>query len=167
MNHVNPYTPPSAAVDSALASSDATVQRRKLVPLWIKIFGWIFIVMGVAVPVLAVVIPLLKQPASYEMFGLRHHGSPFDPMALFISAIILSLAASAYGLLFGKPWGVNACLATGYGGVAICLATMIYSVVSQGSLTIRLELLVQIPYLLKLHKIKPLWLSGGVGQPQA
>lgn len=115
--------------------------------------------MGVAVPLLAIAIAALGQPATYEMFGLRHHGSPFHPMALLISAIILSLAVSAYGLLFGKLWGLNACLLTGYGGVAICLGTMAYSV-AQGSLTIRLELLVQVPYLMKLHKIRPLWLSN-------
>lgn len=158
MSPSNPYTPPSAAVAEPPVAADAAIDRKKLVPLWIKIFGWLFMAMGVAVPLLAIAIAALGQPATYEMFGLRHHGSPFHPMALLISAIILSLAISAYGLLFGKSWGLNACLVTGYGGVAICLGTMAYSV-AQGSLTIRLELLVQVPYLMKLHKIRPLWLS--------
>lgn len=93
--------------------------RKKLIPLWIKIFGWLFIIMGAAIPLLPLVTSLLKQPATYEIFGLSYVGSPFHPMALLISAIILSLSISAYGLLFGKPWGLKACLITGYGGVII------------------------------------------------
>jgi hypothetical protein len=160
MSQSNPYTPPSALITDCSATEVVT-SRKQLIPLWIKIFGWLFMAMGVAVPLLAVVMAALGQPASYEMFGLRHQGSPFHPMALLISTIILSLAVSAYGLLFGRSWGLNACLVTGYGGVAICLGTMAYSLFSQGSLTIRLELLLQVPYLLKLHKIKPLWLTTG------
>jgi hypothetical protein len=82
-------------------------------------------------------------------------------VAIAISAIIISLAVSAYGLLFGKSWGLNTCLVTGYGGAAICLGTMAYSNFSGNSLTIRLELLVHVPYLMKLHKIKPLWHGAG------
>jgi hypothetical protein len=138
-------------------TKEAEKTRKKLVPFWIKVFGWIFIVMGIAVPILPIVVQILGQPATYEIFGLRHVGSPFHPMALVISVIILSLSVSAYGLLFGKKWGLNACLATGYGGLIICIGTMIYSLAALHVLTIRLELLAQIPYLLKLHKLRPLW----------
>lgn len=166
MNNSKPHTPPMAEVADSVATSDAAIERRKLVPRWIKIFGWIFMVMGIAIFVLPIAAPLGK-PATYEIFGLHHQGAPFDPMALTISAIILSLAASAYGLLFGRSWGLTACLVTGYVGVAICLGTMAHSVTSQGSLAIRLELLLQIPYLVKLHKIRPLWLSGARSRREA
>jgi hypothetical protein len=159
MTSPNPYAPPSAAVADVPGNADLPVTRKRLVPLWIKIFGWIFMVMGAVIPVLGIVAVALGQPASYEIFGLRYHGSPLHPMALAICAIILSLAVSAYGLLFGKSWGLNACLATGYGGVVICLGTMAYSI-SQGSFTLRLELLVHALYLIRLHKIKPLWPSA-------
>ncbi len=143
-------------------ATEAERIRKKLIPIWIKVFGGIFIVMGVAVPILPIVTPLLGQPATYEMFGLRYVGSPFHPMALLISAIILSLSVSAYGLLFGKRWGLKACLATGYGGLIICLGTMAYSLAALSVLTLRLELIAQIPYLLKLHKVRPLWLGNEI-----
>lgn len=143
-------------------ATEAEIARKKLIPMWIKVFGWIFILMGIAVPILPIAAPILGQPATYEIFGLRYVGSPFHPMALLISAIVLSLSVSAYGLLFGKPWGLKACLATGYGGLIICLATMAYSVVALSVLTIRLELIAQIPYLLKLHKVRPLWLGNKI-----
>jgi hypothetical protein len=141
-------------------TTEIETKRKKLVPLWIKIFGWFFIIMGIAVPLLFIVIIFINQPVTFEIFGLQHEGSPFDPMALLISAIIISLAVSAYGLLFGKTWGLTLCLITGYGGLIICLGTMIYSLIALSILTIRLELIAQIPYLLKLHKIKPFWNSN-------
>jgi hypothetical protein len=155
----NPCAAPSAVVAEISGNAESAITRRKLIPLWIKVFGWIFMVMGAVIPLLAIVAAVIGQPTSYEIFGLQYRGSPFHPMALLISAIILSLAVSAYGLLFGKPWGLSACLITGYGGAAICLGTTVYSI-AQGSLNIRLELLVHIPYLMRLHKIKPLWLSA-------
>jgi hypothetical protein len=152
----NPYAVPSAAVADISGHTESTVTRKKLIPIWIKVFGWIFMVMGTVIPLLAIGAAVMGQPVSYEIFGLQYRGSPFHPRALIISAIFLSLAVSAYGLLFGKPWGLNACLVTGYGGVAVCLGTTVYSI-SQGSFNLRLEPLVHVPYLMKLHKIKPLW----------
>jgi hypothetical protein len=160
MNQSNPYIPPSAEL-AAITETDVKASRQALVPRWIKVFGWLFIAMGVAVPIVDVVVATIGQPASYSLFGLHHYGSPFHPVAIAISAIIISLAVSAYGLLFGKSWGLNTCLVTGYGGAAICLGTMAYSNFSGNSLTIRLELLVHVPYLMKLHKIKPLWHGAG------
>ena len=159
MTQSNPYSPPSAAVADVSDRTVSALTRRQLVPLWIKIFGWIFMVMGAVIPLLGIFAVASGQPASYEIFGLRYRGSPFHPMALIICAIILSLAVSAYGLLFGRSWGLNACLATGYGGVVVCVGTMAYAI-SQGSFTLRLELLAQVPYLIRLHKIKPLWSSA-------
>lgn len=118
--------------------------------------------MGVVVPFIPIVAAFFDQPATYEIFGLSYAGSPFHPMALLISAILISLGISAYGLLFGKPWGLKACLITGYGGVFLCLATMTYSIIALGTIFLRLEIVVLIPYLMKLHKIKPLWSANAI-----
>ena len=138
-------------------ASEAELRRRALVPLWIKIFGWLFLLMGAAVPILPITTAVSGNPASYQILGLSYVGSPYHPMALLISGIVLALAVSAYGLLFGKPWGLKACLITGYGGVALAVATMAYSLFALNTLTLRLELIAQIPYLIKLNELKPLW----------
>jgi hypothetical protein len=153
----NEEQPPNAELRTPTVVARTPEDRKRLVPTWTKVFGWLFIIMGVSVPVLAIVVPILDEPANYAMFGLSFRGSPFHPMALLISAIILSLAISAYGLLFGRSWGLNACLGTGYLGVAICFFSTCYGIFALGILSIRLELLVQVPYLMRLHQIRPHW----------
>ncbi|MDB4512012.1 hypothetical protein N9060_00980 [Arenicella sp.] len=129
--------------------------RKSLVPLWIKIFGWIFILMSAAIPIMWIVYPFLElsSPAQFEMFGLRAVGSPFYWGALIIEGLIIANGISAFGLLFGMGWGVTACLINGYVGLAICIFTMVIS----GFSTIRLEPLIQVPYLMKLHSLKKKW----------
>ena len=134
---------------------DLIAYRKSLVPRWIKVFGWIFIVMAAAIPIMWCVYPFLKlsQPARFEIFGLYAVGSPYFYGAILIQSIIVFLGVSAYGLLFGKSWGLIACLINGYLGIAICLFTMFMS----GLTSLRLEPLIQVPYLIKLHKIRGLW----------
>ena len=112
--------------------------------------------MGIAIILIPFIAPFFSIPAKYEIFGLSSQGSPFAPMALLISAIILSHSISAYGLLFGKDWGLIACLITGHIAIAICIFSMLTSVTT-GVINLRLELVLLIPYVLKLRKIKDEW----------
>ena len=157
MEDAGPYQPPAADLGAAVVPARAREERKRLVPTWIKVFGWLFIIMGISIPVLPFVTMSQGIPASYTIFGLSFVGSPFHPMALLIQAILLALAASAYGLLFGRAWGLKACLATGYLGVVLCVLTTLYSIFVVGSFTLRLELLIQIPYLMRLHDMRPHW----------
>lgn len=157
MDTAGPYQPPAADVGAVMVPVGTREERKRLVPTWIKVFGWLFIIMGASLPVLPIMTMSLDVPASYTLFGLSFVGSPFHPMALLIQALILSLAVSAYGLLFGRSWGLKACLATGYLGVAICAFTTLYAIFVMGSFTLRLEFLIQIPYLMRLHAMKPSW----------
>ncbi|MFV1922243.1 MAG: hypothetical protein ACMZ63_06545 [Methylotenera sp.] len=130
------------------------VQKRKsLLPKWIKFFGWLFIIISVLIPINIILTPFLDLEMSYEIFGLIYVGSGFDLMALVIQLLIIFTGFSAYSLLFGKDWGVNICLINGYLGLVLCITSMILS----GFTMFRLEPIIQIPYLIKLHKIKKDW----------
>ena len=128
--------------------------RKELIPLWIKIFGWLFLVLGVVAPILYVASAIFDFEATYEMFGLSYTGSAYAAMPMLISFIILVNGLCAYGLLFQKDWGLMSCLVMGYIGLLITLVSMF---IYLPDLTIRLEPLLQIPYLVKLHKMKPQW----------
>ncbi len=130
--------------------------RKQLVPKWIKAFGWLFLIMGAAVPVLLISSIVFDFSARYLIFGLRYEGPALAFMPIAISALILINSVCAFGLLFGKDWGLKACLVYGYIGLAISVTTTIVTISSGGS-TFNLDPLIQIPYLYKLHKIRKNW----------
>lgn len=138
-------------------NNDKSLARKTLIPLWIKIFGWLFIVMGVLVPFLYIGSLIFGFSASYTMFGLEYEGNAKALMPLVISTVILINGLCAYGLLFGKDWGLTACIVFGCIGLLLTLGTMLFEMIFNGSMMIRLEPIIQIPYLVKLHKIKAHW----------
>lgn len=157
MTEPNPYAPPGAPVADRPQATGAP-SRRQLVPLWIKVFGWLIMLLGVAMPFTIVACLITGLPMTVSFLGLGHHGLPWHPMALLVMALALMHAVAAYGLLFGKDWGVQACMAVGFIGVLACLGGMGYSLL-QGQLNLRLELVLQALFLRKLDKIRPLWAS--------
>jgi len=138
-------------------NTDKSHARNALIPLWIKFFGWLFIVMGGLVPLFFFGSLIFGLSASYTMFGLGYEGSAMALMPLIISTIILINGLCAYGLLFGKDWGLNACIVFGYIGLLLTLGTMLFEMIFNGSMMIRLDPIIQIPYLFKLHKLKAHW----------
>lgn len=146
-----------AVVNGQDTNNDKSQARKALIPLWIKIFGWLFIVMGALVPFLFIGSLIFGFSASYTMFGLEYEGNAKALMPLVISTVILINGLCAYGLLFGKDWGLTACIVFGYIGLLLTLGTMLFEMIFNGSMMIRLEPIIQIPYLVKLHKLKAHW----------
>lgn len=138
-------------------NNDKSQARKALIPLWIKIFGWLFIVMGVLVPFLYIGSLIFGFSASYTMFGLEYEGYAKALMPLVISTVILINGLCAYGLLFGRDWGLTACIVFGYIGLLLTIGTMLSEIIFTGNMMIRLEPIIQIPYLVKLHRLKLHW----------
>lgn len=131
--------------------------RSKLVPTWIKVIGWIFVALGF-VSFLAI-FPLIfgvDVDVSLNLFGLVYDGANFNTDFVLVSGLYLYFAVSAFGLLKGKDWGLSACIANGYIGIAVCIYVMI-SGLSNGYINIRLEPIIQLFYLWRLYKIRPQW----------
>ncbi|MDM3871896.1 hypothetical protein QSV34_11090 [Porticoccus sp. W117] len=161
MDTENPYQPPSADTTTPThTAEDITSVRKKLVPKWIKIFGWLFMVFGALMPLLVAASLLLQEPLQLGLFGLNYNGPATHPAAILMASLIIALAIAAFGLLFAKGWGVKVCLALGYLCSAICLFTMVHNIMS-GHLMLRLELVVLFFYLRRLHRIAPLWQPSG------
>lgn len=91
------------------------------------------------------------------MFGLEYEGNAKALMPLVISTVILINGLCAYGLLFGKDWGLTACIVFGYIGLLLTLGNVFFDMIVNGGMMIRLEPVIQIPYLVKLHRIKTHW----------
>lgn len=141
-------------------SSGLNNSERIEIPKWIKAFGWFFIVAAIAAPLTPFILSYLNQPVGrYGIFGVSYQGAPDSPIALLILSVWIALGVAAFGLLFHKSWGVNACLIMAYISIAICIFTMAYSFINinasrNSQITLRLELLILIPYLKWLHKVK-------------
>ena len=152
----NPYETPKSEVEPQRTETSDDQYRKSLVPLWIKIFGWLFIFLGVTAPLGYAYTLLSQSDGEFGLLGLEATGSTLSFTALFLMLVFVSFGVSAYGLLFGKMWGVKACLVSGYIGVGIAIYSMGMGLMNNG-VEVRLELLIQIPYLIKLHKLKALW----------
>lgn len=147
----NTYNAPDSVVIENVENLDIISDRKDLLPKWIKFFSWMFLIFGVFVPFVTIFSILSKIEGNYSLFGLETTGSVSSPSVQFIIFLFITLGVCAYGLLFGKDWGVNLCIVMGYVSIGVCL----FSIFQGGS--IGLELLLLIPYIIKLHKISNKW----------
>ena len=155
MSNENIYSAPQSDLLSPISSQNITSYRKGLIPLWIKIFGWLFIILGFTVTGTGIFSAITGTPGAYSIYGLGVYGKIYSPLAMFILSLFIVHAISAYGLLFAKDWGLLACLILGYISAAICIFTMLTP--TDTEINIRLELIVLILYLVKLHKIRKNW----------
>jgi hypothetical protein len=99
--------------------------------------------------------------ANFELmiFGSKTN-DPMSVIGLCIIVIFISKGIASFGLLWEKSWGVIFAIIDGAFSLLICLFAMLYPVIfpeSRASSAFRAELLIIIPYLIKLVKIKLLW----------
>ena len=153
MSDENPYETPSSEQSGINLNEDLIAYRKSLVPTWMRVFGWLFLVFGLLVPIMELTAAATGTDGEFSLYGLEFVGSVISPLPLFILALFAAHGICAYGLLFGKQWGVASCIVLGYLSALICVLTTIFG----DGFNIRLELLVLIPYLMKLHKIKWDW----------
>lgn len=145
-------------LDSNLDSKEA-IQRRKLLPWWIKVFCWIFMIFGILSPIVEV-LGLIGFRFNQSIYGLETN-DPISILGLSLSAIFILKAITAFGLWFEKDWAITLGQIDAITGIIICIYVMcIHPFIYEragSSFNFRLELLLLIPYLIKLNKIKSSW----------
>jgi len=143
---------------------EATLKRKQLLPIWIRLFCWFFLLTGLIAPLLVIVGLFTEINASLALYGMETH-NPISTAGLLISTLFLLKGIVAYGLCWEKDWAVELGIIDAIVGIAFCALMMTpiatwLELAPQG-LRLRLELVALIPYLMKLQKIKPLWRKGG------
>lgn len=139
---------------------EAIVQRRQLLPTWIKVFIWIFIVFG-GLGILGFVGGLFSARFEASLFGLETN-DPSSPVGLFICFLFVFKGIAALALWMEKDWAVDLAIADALLGIGVCTAVMLLPLVYPASkFSFRLELLLLIPYLLKLISIRKQWKHAG------
>ena len=135
-------------------------RRRNLLPWWIKVFALIFLLFGALMPV-AIIFAFLGKPYGMSIYGLSS-SYPFSFEWLLILAIFLMKGVLSLGLLTEKDWAIDLGIIDAYFGIFICAAVMIIPIFAffQGlNLNFRLELVLLIPFLIRLKKIRPRWIE--------
>lgn len=134
------------------------IPRKKMLPLWIKIFAWIFLIAGVFTPIVFV-LGLMGYNAQMALYGFETD-EPFSLAGIIITTFFLIKGITAFGLLKEKDWAIRIGIADAVIGIVACFFVMLYPVFNPGTrFSLRLELVALIPYLLKLLKIRKEWES--------
>lgn len=130
--------------------------RYLLLPAWIRVFSWIFLVLGLFTLPLFVFSVFDDVPANFSLFGIDYEGSMRRPTPIALAACFTFLGYAGFTLLWGKKEGRVVGLAAGYLGVALVIISTLIACLN-GRKTIRLELILQIPYIVALHRRRNSW----------
>ena len=132
--------------------------RKKMLPLWIKIFAWIFLVISAFVPII-LVIRLIGYNSQLALYGLETNEA-FSLVGIIITTSFIIKGVTAFGLLKEKDWAIKIGIIDAFVGIVICTLVMFYPIINPDVIfSLRLELIALIPYLLQLLKVKNQWES--------
>ncbi|NQY11094.1 MAG: hypothetical protein HRT71_16480 [Flavobacteriales bacterium] len=108
---------------NSITEKELRVQRRKLIPVWIKIFIWMFLISG-DLALIGIVLGLLGIPFKLALYELEANGL-MSVLGMSLIAIFLLKGAVAFGLWTGKDWAITFGYVDAFGGIAVCVAIMI------------------------------------------
>lgn len=137
--------------------------RKSLLPKWIRFFCWIFLVFGFFGTFISLLGSIFAVGGNMNLYGLYYSGSGLNIYALIFIIMFFVLGLSSYGLLWGKKWGINIGILQGVIGIIMPLITTIWSF-KFGVFRAPLELILFIPWVIIMFKIKNQWLSQNVPQ---
>ncbi len=131
--------------------------RRQLLPTWIKVFLWIFLVTG-GLAGLGFIGGLFGAWYEISLYGLETT-NPLSPIGLFLTVLFLLKSLTAFALWTEKDWAIDAAFLDAIVGILVCSGMMfVFPFFGEGfNISIRLELPVLILFLYKMNKIKDDW----------
>jgi hypothetical protein len=131
--------------------------RRELLPMWIKFFCWFFMILGV-LSIFCLIYGAFGNAADLDLYGFKTN-RPISIVGIFIIAVALFKGFTAYSLWFEKDNAINLGKIDAIMGIIICFASIfILPIVDKNShITFRLEILLLIPFYMKLNNIEYKW----------
>lgn len=132
-------------------------RRRDLLPKWIKVFSWIFLIFGIAA-MIAPLIGMLGYSFELSLYGITSN-EPLSIIGLMICFLYSIKAVTALFLIQEQENAIFLAIIDATAGIVICgYFSFIHPVFNDGnSFSIRLELVALIPYFIKMWKIKDEW----------
>lgn len=147
-------------LDSGFVTPQSNKRRRSLLPWWIKTFTWIFMIFGTVAPI-GLLLGLLGFQFQISFYGIETN-NPLSMIGIILIGTFLLKGITAFGLWTEKDWAIVLGQIDAIFGICFCIFVMFISPMISNlgfKLTFRLELLLLIPFLIKLGKIKNDWRS--------
>jgi len=134
-------------------------RRRKLLPWWIKLFCWIFMLFG-PLSLVCLILGFTNIKPALAFYGFETY-EPFSLYGFIVISVGLLKGVTAFTLWFEKEFAIKIGKIDAIIGIVLCLISMLILPFFQDgfNVVIRLELVVLIPYLIKLNKIQKEWES--------
>lgn len=131
--------------------------RRQLLPWWIKTFCWIFMILTFC-SICAVIANIFIPNINISLYGFSSD-TAFSGTGIFIIAVMLLKGFAAYSLWFEKPNAISIGKMDAVCGVGICIISMFVLpfTAKDGHFSLRIEILLLIPYYMRLNKIEYEW----------
>lgn len=130
--------------------------RRDLLPIWMKVFCWFFMFMGL-LSAISFIQGLFGSSAGIEFYGLNDD-STLSLKGLVLTAVLIFKAFTTYSLWFQKDYAITLGKIDAVSGVIICIIIMALSPsMREETFTIRFEICLLTPYYFKLNKIGDAW----------
>ena len=135
------------------------IRRRKLLPWWIKIFCWFFMFFGL-MSLVCLILGFTNIKPALALYGFETN-EPFSINGIIIISVGLLKGITAFALWFEKDFAIKIGKIDAIIGIVLCVISMLVLPFLQDgfNITIRLELALLIPFLIKLNKIQKEWES--------
>ncbi|MEP5253802.1 MAG: hypothetical protein ABJQ39_02005 [Winogradskyella arenosi] len=147
----------SQIIDNSTEEFDDNTRRRALLPWWIKVFCWFFMLFGLMAFVCFFLGFTSIKPA-LALYGFESY-EPFSAYGLIVIIVGVFKGITAFSLWFEKNYAITLGKIDALIGILICgISMLVLPFITAGiTIQIRLELVVLIPYLWKLNKIEESW----------
>lgn len=133
-------------------------RRRKMLPWWVLVFVWLFFAFAALIP-FGIIFTLLGRDFDLSLLGLTTR-EPFSTTGIILIILFAFKGVVSFGLWMEKKWGVSLAKIDAILSIVICCAVMCYSFFVLHSFSLRLELIVIIPYFYKMNQIQHDWVYG-------
>ncbi len=151
-------------------SENAILRRRDLLPIWIKIFIWIFLIYAILLPMtwaLGILGIGSNVPMNFDLstgFNASLYGlattQPLSLVAISILVLYLFKGIVAFGLWTEKDWAVNFAIVDAITGLLVCGFVMIILPFFSDPISFKVlvfDLILLILYLRQMRMIRREW----------
>ena len=131
--------------------------RKELLPKWIIVFSWIFIILSFTFPI-GILFDLLDFRFHISLYGFKTFKA-LSSKGVLLCFLLLLKSIVGFGLIKRKDWAIKAALLDGAVGILICAYALFLTIKGAEGVQYQIDLLFLIPYFIKMLKIQQRWES--------